>query len=311
MPISPHLTQKSLFLYQTKQKKTISWINDTLLVSRISGNEMYIDQRVYVTISITNLKGLPFDNITIDETIPEGLILDPDMDLDSSIKLDPYEKYNYQYSVRALKPGNYTLQPTKISLERFGIIRTLSTNSTNLTFNGPYINLTKTVELGSVKADGSGYMIDIKVHALNEGNRAAYVSIVDTLPTGTSLVSGSPELSKVIIPSNGETISYRVFTPMTDKVSIPSATVEFSDSKGYSRTIRSKPLLFDSGFGTEDYASAEETVNASSEVVAENNSSSLPEEPGIYSSFPQYEKITSIKDLYVQTLEIINDALSF
>ncbi len=292
-------------------KKTVTWVNDTLLVSRVSGNEMYIDQRVHVTISITNLKGLAFENVTIEEVLPEGLILDPDIDLDSSIELDPYEKYNYQYSVRALKPGTYALQPTEVSLERYGIIRTVSTNSTNLTFNGPYINITKTVELGSVKADGSGYMLDVNVHISNEGDRAAYTSIMDTLPSGTTLVDGSNEFSKVIIPSNEEMVSYRIFTPMTDKVSIPSTTAEFSDSKGYSKIVRSKPLIFDSGFSTDAYVPEEETVNTSSEVIAENNSSSSSNESSIYSSYPQYEKITSMKDLYVQTIEIINDALSF
>lgn len=303
-------TKIAVYIANETKKETITWINDTLLVSRTSGNEMYIDQRVHVTVSITNLKGLAFDNVTIVETLPEGLILDPDTDLDSTINLDPYEKYNYHYSVRALKPGNYTLQPTEISLERFGIIRTVFTNTTNLTFNGPYINLTKTAELGSVRADGSGYMIDITINVSNEGNRAAYTSIVDTLPEDTTLVDGSLGFSKVIIPSAEESVTYRVFTPMEDKVSIPSATAEFSDSKGYSNTVRSKPLVFDSGFGTNDYSYVEDVTSDSVEQVAENNSSST-EDSSFYSSFPQYGKITSVRDLYVQTLEIINEALGF
>ncbi|MBP2029697.1 hypothetical protein J2755_000617 [Methanohalophilus levihalophilus] len=302
-----------VYIANETKKGPVSWINDTLQVSRTAGNEMYIDQRVHVTISITNLKGLTFDNITIAETLPEGLIFDPDVDLDSSIKLDPYEKFNYHYSVRALRPGTYALQPTEISLERFGIIRTVSTNATNLTFNGPYINLTKTAELGSVRADGSGYMIDITVNITNEGDRAAYTSIVDTLPPETTLAAGSLEFSKVLVPSDEESISYSIFTPMKDTVSIPSVTAEFSDSKGYSKTVKSKSLIFDSGFGTDDSTYTEEVANTSVEVVTETTetNSSATTESDIYSPVPGYGKITSIRSLYTQTLEIINEALGF
>lgn len=290
--------------------KTTTWINDTLFVSRSIGNEFYIDQRAHVTISVINLKGSSFDNVTIHETLPAGLIPDPDADLDNRFVLDPYEKYNFHYSLRALKPGNYTLPPTEIKLEKLGIVRTVYTNETNIIFNGPYINLTKLAEIASVKTDGSGYILKITTLASNEGDRAAYVSIQDTLPSDATLVEGSTELSQVILPSEEEAVSYRVFLPMSDEVIIPSAIAEFSDSKGYSRTIRSKQIIFSTNTGTGDTSYQETTANYDPDSIdGENSNSSAPDY--VASDYPKFGMVYSAKQLYERTIEIINDALSF
>ncbi|NOR49262.1 MAG: hypothetical protein GQ533_14670, partial [Methanosarcinaceae archaeon] len=159
-----------------------TWINTTISMEKTASYEIYIDERAYVEIVVENLKDIHFENLTLNETIPNNFVLDPDGDIDWTFDLSDKSK-SFKYSIKSTKAGNYTIPATELILTHLGITYYKYTNSSQLIVHGPTINITKSVvPLNSTLND----IVNVTIYVGNEGDRAAHVKISDDIPAGTT-----------------------------------------------------------------------------------------------------------------------------
>ncbi|MGM0771220.1 MAG: hypothetical protein ACQESU_06390 [Halobacteriota archaeon] len=281
--------------------ETGSWINNTITVKKTPYKDTYIDERVFIAVQIENLRNLEFQNVTINETLPENILADPDRDVDSTIDIAPDSKNVVQYSVKALRPGNYTIPPTEIGLEYRGVKYLHYTNSTELVIYGPYITAEKTVTVN----ENDPQVLDIIIKVDNKGNRAAYVEIKDELLPGSVLEKGKTTAEMVIFPERAKKLEYSVRAEaLMENTIIPSAEVYFSDSKGYSDTFMTKRFYI----LEESEEEPTEPNDNMPEGVRETEEKDIPEEDIEY---PRFGPVRSVRDIIDNTMRIINDALEY
>jgi hypothetical protein len=111
----------------------------------------------------------------------------------------------------------------------------------------------------------------MQVKAVNEGDRAAYVSLSDELPAGAVLTEGVTSSSRILHPSENITITYSMRMKKAGSIVIPSAIASFVDPREYEDIVYSRRFLLSvsdpdeqSGYGQADYddASQESAANA-------------------------------------------------
>ncbi|MCD4801189.1 MAG: hypothetical protein K8R01_06335, partial [Methanococcoides sp.] len=278
----------------------------TLQVSKTKLKNANIDERAYITIQLHNLRGSNIENISINETLPENLILDPEIEDIHIADLSPYSKEVIQYSVKALYPGNYTIPPTEIRFVNKGITYFQYSNSTNLIVHGPYINATKTVKGNKTDPE----VLDITVNVKNEGDRAAHIRVHDEMIIDSKFIDGKTSANLVIFPENTTNLSYSVhMNSIHSYMIVPSAVIEFTDAKGYSGTVRTNRYYLNDIFENGELDSIEENYE---NIPAQMNTTTGPsEDAAINADIPSYGNIRSIRDLVDTTFKIINEALSF
>ena len=279
-----------------------TWINATLDVQRITVGEIYIDERAYVDVDITNLKGIHFKNVSINETVPDNFVLDPDTDVDVIFDLPGYNKKSHGYYLRALKPGNYTIPATEIVLNHMGVSHYKYTNDSQLVVHGPYINITKTLSTSQPYLDD---IVNVEVNIENEGDRAAYVDIYDELPEGTLLLDGNTSAGFVMRPSSKHTLEYSFSAKQVGDIIVPSAKAKFTDPKGYSDISESQKYML----SVSDPTSPEEDT----EIVEEGEIINEAETPYSQEDVEEEVKLSdvrSIADLTEWLKEIIDSIIS-
>lgn len=282
------------------KSETESWINTTLQVSKTKFKNANIDDRAYITIQLHNLRGINFDEISINETLPENLIFDPDIEDIQITDLSPYSKEVLQYSVKALYPGNYTIPPTEVRLVYQGATYFQYSNSTNLIVHGPYINATKTVEGNETDPE----VLDITVNIKNEGDRAAHIRVYDEMISDSKFIEGKTSANLILFPENNTTLSYSLhMNKIQGNMIVPSAVIEFTDAKGYSGTVRTNRYYLVNIFEDEEVEIIEEYDEDTRTQMNTYNETEA--------DIPKYGNIRSIKDLVDNTMRIINEALSF
>lgn len=217
-----------------------TWINTTISMQRTAGYEIYIDERAHVEIVVENLKSINFENLTLNVTIPENFVVDPDGDIDWTFDIDGKSKSTFRYGIRSTKAGKFTLPATELMLTHLGITHYKYINSSQLIVHGPTINITKTVlPLSATLND----VVNITIDVGNEGDRAAHVDITDEIPAGAVLLSGKIGDDLVLQPSSNFTIQYTMRMDRTGDIAIPSAKAVFLDAKGYGGTVESKKMI--------------------------------------------------------------------
>ncbi|AKB84890.1 hypothetical protein [Methanococcoides methylutens] len=283
------------------EEETGSWINNTISVSKTIYKETYIDERVFIAVQIENLRNLEFPNVTINENLPENVLTDPDIEVDQIIDISPYSKNTIQYSVKALRPGNYTIPPTEIELVYRGVKYQQQTNSTKLVVYGPYITAEKTATIDENNPDN----LDISIKLENKGNRAAYVEVKDEMLENWILKEGKTSTELVIFPNKVKKLEYSVASEnLRANTIVPSAEIYFSDSKGYSDTFTTKKFYILEEMEEEV---PESDVNMN-EQVQETEDPSISEEEIEY---PKFGPIRSVKDIIDNTMKVINEALEY
>ena len=285
-------------------KTSPSWINDSISFSRITVNEIYIDQKAHVTVKVSNLKGLHFEKLSINTSLPDGLIVDPDQDLDFKGSLPPRKDKTFHYSVRAIKPGNYTLNPVNLNLTYLGIDYHLKTNDSNLVVHGPFINVSKEY---SLKAEDGNYFINISTIATNEGDRAAYVKFEDRMPAEAKIIGKDKDKSGVLYPDQSFTINSSLNVGEKGNLVLPASFASFSDSSGYSGSVSSGNILISLATFNEagEKAKSKEPLEINESIKTDNGSIN------VINNTSSFGSVRSIKDFVNATMGIIYDSLNF
>ncbi len=305
---APYATiEVSVANISTTTYTTTSWINSTLTVKRTSMEDIYIDERAYFMIEIENLKPLYLDGITINETLPENLVMDPDQDIGCNCIIGPHEKQLYRYSIKALRPGEYMMPATEVQLTHLGKNHYVYTNVSNFTVHGPFINITKDVSVEGT--DGNGYRLNIIVNISNEGDRAAHVQINDHIPNSATVTEGMILDELVLYPSDTYILQYMLRIPDIKGTILPAAVVEFSDSKGYSGCSTSKRILLYTDHAVSNETDVGETLETDPKGSIDENVTGTEEveDEQSNSSYISFGEIRSVKDIIDNTIKLVDD----
>jgi hypothetical protein len=149
--------------------------------------------------------------------------------------------------------------------------------------------------------------VNISVDVVNEGDRAAYITLSDQLPLGAKILSGVMGGSLVLHPDKTFSVEYTVRMDKEGEIVIPSATVKFIDSYEYSGTSYSKKTLVQvndpdvvmaSSSGTEDI----EDDTTIEEIVVSDNSSQDSVESEV-----DHGKLQFLYDILDKIMEVLKN----
>ncbi|WMW24870.1 hypothetical protein RE474_12415 [Methanolobus sediminis] len=262
-------------------------IDATLEFDEEFSDEVYMGERAYYDLDIRHMQPGPIDSVTIRVELPDGLIFDPDSDGIWNHSFSSYGTKTLQYSVKALRPGTYEINGTLITAYMDGKSYSKEMNSSTLVVHGPDIIVSKTLNMDSINLNEN---VNVSVDVVNEGDRAAYISLSDQLPPGGKILSGGMGGSLVLHPDDTFSVEYALQMNKEGEIVIPSAVVKFVDSSEYSGTSYSKKFILpvldpdvvmETSTGSEDidddYAYIEETVE-NDEFSQESQTFEEPEE---------------------------------
>lgn len=221
------------------QEVVIEKIDATISVDENRAREVYMGERGYFEIKVRNLRVVP-TAIEVVQVIPDGLIFDPDVDMEWNCTLAPEGQKSFQYSLKALRPGTYNFTGTQVLVRMDGRVYSKILNDTQFIVHGPHINLTKNHSVESVQVNDIVWM---QVTAVNEGDRAAYVSVSDELPLGAVLMEGSTSSSRILYPSENITLVYSIRMGKAGNIVMPSAKASFKDPRDYEDVVYSRRYM--------------------------------------------------------------------
>lgn len=217
----------------------IEKIDATISVDENRAREVYMGERGYFEIKVRNLRVVP-TSIEVVQVIPDGLIFDPDVDMEWNCTLAPEGQKSFQYSLKALRSGTYNFTGTQVLVRMDGRVYSKILNDTQFIVHGPHINLTKNHSVESVQVND---IVRMQVTAVNEGDRAAYVSVSDELPLDAVLMEGSTSSSRILYPSENITLVYSIRMGKAGNIVMPSAKASFKDPRDYEDVVYSRRYI--------------------------------------------------------------------
>jgi len=219
------------------------WINETLDFSKllpVEPAEVYLNDWINVELRLKNKKDVDLAIIINDviPDVPDGfeLVPDPDQQLVWNLSLAENEEVSIRpYSIKATRPGKYTIPAAWATVECNNATYTKASTSPEIMVRGPAIELTKTAE---IQDDGS---IAVTVSVKNTGNRAAHAWVTDDVPEGAELICGELDFDMVAQPDNTYSNEYRI---MADHdIDLPPAEATYRDDKERNYMVSSKSAI--------------------------------------------------------------------
>ena len=126
-------------------------------------------------------------NIT-DSQIPDGFRIARTRTKGSPACVSEETPYSIWYKLFPTKPGTYAFDAPYVEADFYGKDFSWESSGVTITVHGPNINLTKTV----AESDGDGtYKVTLNLR--NDGDRAAYINLTDTVPAGAGYIEESAE----------------------------------------------------------------------------------------------------------------------
>jgi len=196
------------------------WLNNTFSVTKSASKEVYVREQVFIELKITNISVA--DRVEVADSITDEFVVDPDCDLywDYSLNM-------YRYSITPLVPGMHTLPSANVSVWCEGRRINITSNTPEVTVQGPYVTVTKTAE----PTDG---VVNVTVSVCNKGNQAAMVYVFDSMPDGAELIGGTLNWSMVLNPASTEHTSEYANTytiKINETVTLPRAVVYYQTAR--------------------------------------------------------------------------------
>ena len=217
------------------------WMNNTFYVTKSASKEVYVREQAFIELRITNLSMA--DRVEVADSIADEFVVDPDRDL-----YWDYSRDTYRYSITPLVPGMHTLPAANVSVWCKGRRINITSDTPEITVQGPYVTITKTMEptdnatnvtagvvnITNGMVNVTNGVVNITVRACNEGTHAAMVYVFDAIPDGAELVNGTLGWSMVLNPASTEHTSEYVNTytiKINETVTLPSAVVYYQTAR--------------------------------------------------------------------------------
>ncbi len=229
----------------------------------ISGSKMYdVWDYSVVTLGVYNIGFYTVGNLSlINPPVPDAFVIAETTEDGSPVYISEGSPYTTSYKLVPARPGTYTIDRATATTNFYGKNISWESGSFSITVHGPHMILAKSVE---PEDNGTG-RIRLDIH--NDGDRAAWINLTDTVPAGAGYIEGSIEqgtqggtlplsewdlgvcsvndsylmtVTGVLLPP-GESlgISYLIHPDRFDELDLPYAEVEFKARSNYRGVVRS------------------------------------------------------------------------
>ncbi|MHC1575650.1 MAG: hypothetical protein ACXQTY_07625 [Candidatus Methanogasteraceae archaeon] len=141
-----------------------------------------------VELRVYNVGFYPVRNLNItDSQIPDGFRIAETRTKGSPACVSEETPYSLQYKLFPTKPGTYTFDAPSVEADFYGKNFSWESSGVTVKVHGPHINLSKTV----AEPEGGAYKVTLNLR--NDGDRAAYINLTDTVPAGAGYIEESAE----------------------------------------------------------------------------------------------------------------------
>jgi uncharacterized repeat protein (TIGR01451 family) len=205
----------------------------------VSKDRMYLPETVVVRLTVANGGMYDINNIHVADSMNE--------------KFELKSNTSFQWDISVLKPGeewgtSYSIKPLETNIDGFTIPAasakftvnnkpySASSQTPKVIVNGPKLILNKTVNKAVVNITED---VTVTVSIKNVGNIATRVEVKDSLPEGSSLVSGPTSLASTFLELNTpQLFNYTISMNQEGEIKLPAAVANYTgvEYKGITRS---------------------------------------------------------------------------
>lgn len=233
---------------QSSGSLTVSPKQNYFTISKAVRDRMYLQNTATVRITVTNAGMYDVYNIYVTDSVSENFELKSNTSLQWFIRvLKPTEWKDFDYSIKPLETNlnGFTLPAASAQFTVNNKPYSASSQTPTIVVNGPKIVLNKTVDKPAANLNEE---VTVTISINNAGNIATKAEVNDSLPEGTSLVSGSTELESAFLELNTpQTFSYTIRMDREGEIELPAAVANYTDIeyRGVTRSVLSseKPVI--------------------------------------------------------------------
>lgn len=232
----------------TSASVTVSPKQNYFTISKAVRDRMYLQNTATVRITVTNAGMYDVYNIYVTDSMSENFELKSNTSFQWFIRvLKPTEWKDFDYSIKPLETNlnGFALPAASAQFTVNNKPYSASSQTPTIVVNGPKIVLNKTVDKPAANISEE---VTVTVSINNAGNIATRAEVNDTLPEGTSLVSGSTELKSTFLEINTpQTFSYIIRMDKEGEIELPAAYANYTnvEYRGTTRSVLSseKPVI--------------------------------------------------------------------
>ncbi|WP_129582692.1 hypothetical protein [Methanolobus psychrotolerans] len=143
----------------------------------------------FLRTNIFNIGLYTIDDIDIEfSVIPDDIVISETYESGDYSSMDPDGQYYLGQKLVPIRPGTYSFGKVVVNVNFFGENLTWGSDPRSITVHGPHIVVDKILS-------GSGSDYSVSLGLSNDGDRAAWINLVDIIPDDVSYVAGSVEQS--------------------------------------------------------------------------------------------------------------------
>ncbi len=225
---------------KTSASITVSPKQNYFTISKaMSKDRMYLPETIVVRLTVANGGMYDINNIHVADSMNE--------------KFELKSNTSFQWDISVLKPGDewgtsYSIKPLETNIDGFTIPAasakftvnnkpySASSQTPKVIVNGPKLILNKTVNKAVVNITED---VTVTVSIKNVGNIATKVEVKDSLPEGSSLVSGPTSLASTFLELNTpQLFNYTISMNQEGEIKLPAAVANYTsvEYKGITRS---------------------------------------------------------------------------
>lgn len=206
-------------------------------------DSMLLKDYTSISLSLTNNGTHDLKNVNITDSLPEGFRLLGNQSLQWVVDIPAGEMREYRYLVRPQEPSKEGIifpAATAKFIIKSGVY-IIRSNKPTIVVYGPVVVLRKQTDVYEFKPGDS---VNVTVLAENTGTAPASIIISDSLPEGTTLVSGRTTYEVVLEANMKASFNYTLRIDSKQPIKLPPATADYyeSGSKGRKLSNRSEEL---------------------------------------------------------------------
>ncbi|WP_321417688.1 BatD family protein [uncultured Methanomethylovorans sp.] len=202
-----------------------------IVLTKTYKKEIYMDDTAYISLILRNTGAYGLNSVLVNDPQTDDLELQGNVLTEKTISINAQESVTVlEYALKPIKPGKFTLPKATASFTVDGKKYTFESDAPVIQINGPYIVLEKKVNVSSFNP---GDNVLVTVSMKNEGNRDANVKITETVPEGTSFVSGVMTFDDVVNDKSTQKYSYVLKLENEADMKLPATSAKFTDLEGY------------------------------------------------------------------------------
>jgi uncharacterized repeat protein (TIGR01451 family) len=232
--------------YPVKSSKSISMAAEipvSLSVHKSTVSKMYLKDYTIITLFVKNTGRYDAKNVKISDTLPDSFYLLGTQEPRWIVDIHAGGEWENRYLVRPAKANKQgvVFPPATAEFVFNNVLYVIPSNQPTIVVHGPDIDINKQTD---ISVFDPGDIVTVTVTAENTGSTYTRVSITDTIPDKTTLVSGKTMSEGVLEATKKMSFSYTIRVDSNEPVLLPAATGDYFEigTKGRRVTTKSNEL---------------------------------------------------------------------